>query len=399
MLQHDGLTSELGALLPADIEAARAALDRDLSATLRPARDFYEDRIDLLRHWVSQHRVRISEQWLLGLIDGTQAAQYYSILAESVVAVMLPQITTTLAHTLGRLLTGRFVIVALGKLGSREMTIQSDLDLVFIYDAPMAVEDTDGPEPAPVTAYYTKLSQKLIAALMVMTGKGALFDVDMRLRPFGDSGPIASSLTAFRRYFEQDAWTWEYMALTRARVIAGDPDLGARVTAEIAAILCKPRSRDKILTDVSEMRTRIARQHPATVLWDCKYRRGGVVDIEFIAQAYQLIHAAGTPEVLAWSTKDALRRLGQHGFLPRGTAQELEESFSFWQDLQGLVRVSQDRSGESRVTPELFDRVLLDLTGLEDHDARVARVDLAASIAKRHYDELIGGAHLGGKSP
>ena len=399
MLQHDGMTSELGALLPADIEAARAVLDRDLSATLRPARDYYEDRIDLLRHWVSQLRVRISEQWLLGLIDGTQAAQYYSILAESVIAAMLPQVTTTLAHTQGRLLTGRFVVVAMGKLGSREMTVQSDLDLVFIYDAPKTAEDTDGPEPAPLTAYYTKLSQKLIAALMVMTGKGALFDVDMRLRPFGDSGPIASSLTAFRRYFEQDAWTWEYMALTRARVIAGDPDLGARVTAEIAAILAKPRSRDKILTDVSEMRNRIARQHPSTILWDCKYRRGGLVDIEFIVQAYQLIHAAEAPEILACSTKDALRRLGQHGFLPRGAAQELEESFSFWQDLQGLVRVSQDRSGDSRVTPDLFDRVLLDLTGLEDHDARAARADQASAIAKRHYDELIDGSHLVGESP
>jgi glutamate-ammonia-ligase adenylyltransferase len=270
------------------------------------------------------------------------------------------------------------------------MTVQSDLDLLFIYDAPDWVEETDGPEPAAVTAYYAKLGQRLIASLTTMTSKGALYEVDMRLRPFGDSGPIASSLNAFKRYYRDDAWTWELMALTRARVIAGDPDLAERVTAEIRSVLTRPRDRDVILGDVADMRERIARQHPTTVPWDCKHRRGGLIDIEFIAQAYQLVDAADKPGVLTTPTAGALARLGAEGSLPAATVAELQEALIFWQSLQGLMRVTQDRAGLAKPSAQLFEKVLMDLTGLDDTDARDARAAAAAAIATRHYETLIG---------
>ena len=396
MLRQDDLTADFSILLPEDAAAARATLERDLAATLRPARDYFEDRVELLRQWVSHRQSVIGEQWLLGLIDPSRAATLFSILAEAVVATMLPLVTTTLAYNQGRVLTGRFAVVALGKLGSREMTVQSDLDLLFVYEAPPWAEETDGPEPAATTAYYAKLGQRLIAALSVMTGKGSLFDVDMRLRPFGDSGPIATSLNAFKRYYRNDAWTWELMALTRARVIAGDPDFAERVTDEIRLILTRPRAQHVVLADIADMRERIARQHPSTVAWDCKHRRGGLIDIEFIAQALQLIHAADKPGVLAHATADALERLGAEGCLPPDTVAGLSGSLSFWQSLQGLMRVTQDRAGLSKPSPQLFDKVLMDLTGLEEFDAREARATAAAAIASRHYDTMIGTARRPG---
>ncbi len=390
MLQQHGLNSDFGTLLPDDLDVARAALERDLGATLRPARELFEDRVQLLRQWVMSRQSEVADQWLHGLIDGTRAAQLFSILAETVVATLLPQVTTALAYNQGRLLKGRFVVLALGKLGSREMTIQSDLDLLFVYDVPQLVEETDGPEPAPVTAYYAKLGQKLIAALTIMTEKGALFEIDMRLRPFGESGPITSSLSAFRRYYQNDAWTWEHMALCRARVIAGDADLAATVTKEIRAILTRRRERGRILPDVADMRARIAREHSTMIPRDCKHRRGGLVDIEFIAQAYQLIHAATAPDILTVVTRDALLQLGRRGFLPMVVAEELARALEFWQTLQGLVRVTQDRSGLSKVTPNLYDKALLDLTGLEDVAEREARAEAVAAAVRVHYQRIIG---------
>lgn len=390
MLRQDDPSADFSSLLPEDAAAARAMLERDLVATLRPARDYFEDRVELLRQWVEHRQSSIGEQWLLGLIDAPRAALLFSILAEAVVATMLPLVTTILAYNQGRILPGRFVVVALGKLGSREMTVQSDLDLLFIYDVPGWAEETDGPEPAAATAYYARLGQRLIAALTVMTGRGSLFEIDMRLRPFGDSGPIASSLAAFRRYYRDDAWTWELMALTRARVIAGDADLAATVTAEIAAVLTRHRDRATILADVADMRERIARQHPSTVAWDCKHRRGGLVDIEFIAQAHQLLNASATPAVLAQPTMAALARLGEAGCLPAAAVAELQQSLGFWQSLQGLMRVTQDRAGLSKPSPQLFDKVLMDLTGLEDRAAREARAEEVAAAAAAHYDALLG---------
>ena len=392
MLRQDDLTADFSNLLPDDAGAARLMLERDLAATLRPARDYFEDRVELLRQWVEHRQSVIGEQWLLGLIDYSRAATLFSVLAEAVVATVLPLVTTTLSYNQGRVLTGRFVVVALGKLGSREMTIQSDLDLLFIYDTPDWVEETDGPEPAATTAYYAKLAQRLIAALTVSTGSGALFEVDMRLRPFGESGPIASSLKAFTRYYRQDAWTWELAALSRARVIAGDPDLAEAVTGEIRAVLTRPHERDVIIADLADMRERIDRQHPSTVEWDCKHRRGGLIDIEFIVQAFQLINAADKPEVLATSTADALDLLGKHNCLPAEVVADLQSSLTFWQGLQGLMRVTEDRAGLTKPSSQLFDKVLLDLTGLDDRHARQEKVRQASAAVMRHYDALLGPA-------
>src|ERR1051326_7653118 len=156
----------------------------------------------------------------------------------------------------------------MGRLGSREMTLASDLDLILIYDAPPDASGSQGPRPLALSAYYARLSQRLISAITAPTAEGRLYEVDMRLRPSGESGPIASSLPAFAQYQRESAWTWEHMALTRARPIAGEPVLCDGIAAAISQALLAPRDPRRLLVDIADMRRRIAAAPPRPLPWD-----------------------------------------------------------------------------------------------------------------------------------
>src|SRR5262249_53220268 len=147
----------------------------------------------------------------------------------------------------------RTAVLAMGRLGSREMTASSDLDLILIYDFDHDHPDSNGPKSLHGAQYFARLTQRLIGAFTARTNYGVLYDIDMRLRPSGRSGPVATRLDAFAQYQEKEAWTWEHMALTRARVISGPPDLAAQIEGIIRDVLTRPRQRDLIADDVLEM--------------------------------------------------------------------------------------------------------------------------------------------------
>jgi glutamate-ammonia-ligase adenylyltransferase len=179
----------------------------------------------------------------------------------------------------------------------------------------------------------------MITALTAMTGDGKLYDVDMRLRPSGNSGPIASGLPPFERYQSGEAWTWEHLALTRARPIAGDPSLIGHVELSLRRILTRPRDPEKLRTDVLQMRERMAQQHRGDSIWDFKHRRGGLVDIDFIAQYLMLRHAAQHPDVLRRNPSAALARLAETGLIDRAMAGRLIEAVNLWRQLQQMTRL------------------------------------------------------------
>ena len=199
------------------------------------------------------------------------------------------------AHAAGALPGGGAVVIAMGKLGGREMTAASDLDLILVYDFDAAAMHSTGSRPLAPTHYYTRLTQRLISALSSATAEGTLYEVDMRLRPSGQQGPVAAQLSTFIEYQANEAWTWEHLALTRARVVAGPPELKARVEAAIHAALTKPRDRAKVAADVHEMRQRIAKEKGTENIWELKQVRGGLVDLEFIAQYLQLVPRRRAP--------------------------------------------------------------------------------------------------------
>ena len=163
--------------------------------------------------------------------------------------------------------------------------------------------------------YYTRYTQRLISAFTAATAEGILYPVDMRLRPSGQKGPVATQLSSFIHYQHNEAWTWEHLALTRARVVSGPPALRAAVTAAIRHVLVKPRDRAKIAADVREMRARIAKEKGTSDIWELKQVRGGLVDLEFIAQYLQLVHGPAHPRILSQNTVEASEYLAGAGVL------------------------------------------------------------------------------------
>jgi len=240
----------------------------------------------------------------------------------------------------------------MGKLGGLEMTAASDLDLIVIYDFDADVLQSDGARPLPPTQYFTRLTQRLISAFTAQTAEGQLYEVDLRLRPSGQKGPVATQLSSFVHYQAGEAWTWEHLALTRARVVAGAPQLKVVVEAAIADILKRPRERGKIAADVRDMRARIEREKGSKDLWDLKQVRGGLVDLEFIAQYLQLIYAADRPDVLSQNTLEALGNLERAGCLPPPAADALLPAARLLNNLTQVLRLCQDGPFTPRTAPD-----------------------------------------------
>jgi glutamate-ammonia-ligase adenylyltransferase len=239
------------------------------------------------------------------------------------------------------------------------MSPGSDLDLVMIYELDDLYALSDSEEkPLASPTYHLRLTQRVVAAITAKTAEGALYEIDMRLRPSGSTGPLAVSIEAFERYQREEAWTWEHMALTRARPIAGPPALAARIEAVVREILATPRDEAKLLQDVADMRLRIDAQHHTADPWDLKYVRGGQIDIEFIAQYLQLRHAAAAPQILSPNTGDALDALAANGFLDEPTHAALSAAHRLYQTVQGFLRLTLDRPADMADAPPALLRSL-----------------------------------------
>ncbi|HEY1301482.1 MAG TPA: bifunctional [glutamine synthetase] adenylyltransferase/[glutamine synthetase]-adenylyl-L-tyrosine phosphorylase [Stellaceae bacterium] len=319
----------------------RAALGADLDRLLGADRDF-EEALDTMRRWTGERRFQIGVQLLRRTLAADAAAAALADIAETALAALLPVVEAELARRHGRVPGGRFAIIGMGRLGSREMTLASDLDLILVYDAPPESEFSDGAQPLPVAAYYARLSQRLIGAITAPTAEGRLYEVDMRLRPSGTSGPIASSLAGFVRYQRESAWAWEHMALTRARPVAGDPGLGRQIEDAIGAVLRMPRDPLRLVHDVAEMRRRIAAEHPDPPPYDLRNRRGGLLDLEFIVQCLMLRHAGSAPQILCRGTTAALEALDPAGLLPPRAGEELGRALALLRRVQILTTLIGD---------------------------------------------------------
>ena len=280
-------------------------------------------------------------------------------------------------------------MIGMGRLGSREMTLASDLDLILIYDAPPGSETSDGPQPLPVPAYFARLSQRLISAITAPTAEGRLYDVDMRLRPSGEAGPIASHFAGFARYQSESAWTWEHMALTRARPVAGDAGLCRRISETIAAVLRSPRDPEKLVIDVAAMRRRIAEENPRPSPWDLRNRRGGLIDLEFIVQYLVLRHAASSPQILRRATAEAIGALGEAGLLSPQAQRELGEAAALFRNVQAVLTLLGDGSPSTPVLAEPDAAALAAGVGAVDFARLDADITGAAARVGSWYDRLI----------
>ncbi|WP_374367719.1 bifunctional [glutamine synthetase] adenylyltransferase/[glutamine synthetase]-adenylyl-L-tyrosine phosphorylase [Dongia sp.] len=355
-----------------------AALATDLERQLDLAEDF-QDALDILRRWTKDQQFQIGVRLLRGSLDGDTAGPLLSDVADCALAALFPRVVAEFEQQHGKLPGRGLALLALGKLGSREMTVTSDLDLVFIYDIPSNVENWDtaqssGLKPLPPIQYYARLAQRLISAITAQTGEGRLFEVDMRLRPSGNSGPIASGLAPFEKYQLEEAWTWEHMALTRARFIAGHPTFGAEIQASLARVICQRRDPYKLRADILDMRRRMAQQYRTDDIWDLKHCRGGQIDIDFISQYLILRHAVDYPEIIAGDPVLALGRMRDRGLLDLVAGDKLISTAQLWHRLQQVIRLVLDERLDDHRLSEPTKRQLAQSASEPDFSALKALV-------------------------
>jgi glutamate-ammonia-ligase adenylyltransferase len=315
-----------------------ARLATELKRAIGEART-YEDFLDAVRLFGQEQMFLIGARIISGSVSAQQAGEVFARLAEVLLRALHARVQEDFVAAYGRIRGEQTAILALGRLGAREMTANSDLDLIVIYDFDQADPNSDGKRPLYGAQYFARLTQRLINALTVQTNYGVLYPVDMRLRPSGRSGPLATQIDGFASYQERDAWTWEHMAVTRARVISGPPEFAARVESILREVLCRKRDPAVIAADVVEMRAAIAKEKGDADPWDLKYAAGALVDIEFIAQYLQLVHAAESGEILDTSTARTLEKAARLGVLKPEDAGVLRPAVQLFHDLTQILRL------------------------------------------------------------
>ncbi len=370
---------------PAD--RLRADLDGQIALT----EGAHEDVLDTVRRWTDEQRFRAGVHILRRSAESADVAAFLSDVAEVGLQVLAWSVERDFARRHGRFDGTAWAIVALGKLGGREMTVRSDLDLIIVYDAQ---GESDGDKPLTANTYFARLTQRLISAITVRTQSGALYEVDMRLRPSGNAGPLATSLDGFRKYQRESAWTWEHMALTRARVVHGPDALRSAIEGSMHDTLTRLRDPETVRRDVIDMRARIDKEHGTDQSFGVKHRRGGLVDIEFIAQTLQLQHASAYPGILSPNTATALMRLADADLLLESRAVDLLVALRTWARIQAYLRLAVDAHKDVDTAPEALRQSLAKLV-LGDapsatFEAAVARVDALAERTYGHYREIVG---------
>ena len=300
--------------LPGDVAALTLALGAG------EADDDYQRILDRVRRKVGEMRFALGVQLIEATTDPLAISAALARIAEAAIAVLADAAIAEFQRKHGRIAGSELVILGLGRMGGAALTHASDLDLVFLFTGAHGAE-SDGARPLGATLYYNRLAQRITAALSVPTAEGALYEVDTRLRPSGEQGPLAVSFDSFARYQREQAWTWEHMALTRARALYGSEAARMALAEIITGVLTQPRDAEKLRADVLEMRATMARHKPPKGPLDVKLARGGLVDLEFIVHYLQLREGVREPEALTPHLGGAVRALVGAGLVPPALAE------------------------------------------------------------------------------
>lgn len=349
------------------------ALFAELGAVLDHEND-YETKLDTTRRWAKEWHFRIGVHHLRGLIDADTSATQYADLASAVLRGLWPFVVEEFSRKHGPPPGRGAAVLAMGSLGAGRLSSSSDLDVIVIYDA-AGVETSDGRRPLAARTYYARLTQAMITALTAPMAQGRLYDVDMRLRPSGSQGPVATSLASFQSYQRNEAWLWEHLALTRARVVAGDSGLGDEIEVFRASLISDGTNAETVRTEVANMRARIAAAKHPSGPWDMKIGPGRMQDIELVAQAGSLARGS-----LARSLSSGLGCAVAIGWLDDAGKTALLHSYTLSWAVQQTSRLLSDKPLETENLGEGAAAFLLRQTGHADLQA-LAR-DLATSHTK-----------------
>ena len=360
-------------------------LDNEIKTSLHQNLHF-EDVLDTVRRTINSHKLQIGVQALKGMLSWKQIGRRYSDLAVITIQFLHTAVKKEFEKKHGKVIKGESVIISLGKVGGKEMTPTSDLDLIFVYRYKENSKLLDTDSSLNPSLYFTRLSQRFINAITTQTNEGELYSVDMRLRPSGNSGPIATHFLAFAKYHAQKSWTWEHMALSRARVISGSRQLKKDVKAIIQKTLVKARDHTVLRKDVLKMREKIQKANSTNVIWNVKYIRGGLLDIEFIVQYLQLKHASDYPFILSTNTEQVLKNLCKNNILSKDLAKQLIDALNLWQIIQGILRLTlQDNYKLENNLPTPIENLILNATNISNKKNLEHKIKTVSKIAFTIY--------------
>lgn len=363
-------------------------LEGQLHNALSLARNF-EDRMNALRQFRGEKQFQAGVQLLKGLADARQTGTFLASLADLIIRETYRTVTEEFTQAYGTIEGSRFGIIALGKLGGRDMTFSSDIDLVFVYDAPDMERYSSGEKSFTASVYYNRFAQRLLNAFTARGHDGRLYEVDTRLRPSGAQGLLAVSANALEAYFDESAWTFEYMAFTKARVVYAEGDLAAWLDSFIQRQLAKPHPADRLKKDVADMRERIEKEFNTHNIWNLKYARGGLIDLDFIAQYLLLRHAPTAQGVRPGNAHEIFDWLRAKNLLPAPIADELLDAERFIAQVFNMLRLcADDNFDEAQALPGL-KKLLCDSTHMADFDALKNRMIAVEQAVYGHYISLV----------
>jgi glutamate-ammonia-ligase adenylyltransferase len=351
----------------------QAHLQQELDRLLTDLPD-YETRLDRARLWCKEWHFRIGVHHLRGLSGGLQASEQYSDLARAVLVVLWPLVTAKFAERHGPPPGQGAAILGMGSLGAGRLNAGSDLDLIVIYD-PLDQEASTGAKPLPTRLYYARLTQALITAISAPMAQGRLYEVDMRLRPSGNQGPVATSISAFEAYQENEAWMWEHLALTRAAVIAGPPDLATRIEGFRAKLLKRSRPLGAVAAEVIAMRNRIEAAKGPGSAWDTKLGAGRMQDIELLAQAGCLMTGEPSRDTLA-----GLQASVAAGLLDAADLRDVSTCYRLCAQIQLAARLLSDRALDVQSLGEAGQSFIL--RAAQETDMKTLETKLEQSVSK-----------------
>ena len=349
-----------------------------------------DDATALVRRTVRGEEFRLAVSQMDGTLDADEAGTRRTALADAALAVLLPRVLDAHAERHGTVAGGGMAVVLMGKAGGREMMAGSDLDLMLIYNHAPEAGESSGPRKLPASQYYIRAAHAVVAALTAPGVDGALYAVDMRLRPSGNKGPVAVSLASFRTYHASEAWTWERMALTRARVVAGPPALCAAIRDAIAAAMAGADPA-AVRPDATAMRARMVRELPPHGPWDVKLMQGGQVEVEFVVQTALLLAPLARRDGLQ-TVHTAIGYLAAAGGLSPENAAVLTEADRLWRTIQGMLRITVGPRPPPEVPDAAMD-ALLRSTGLCDEAALRAKVAAVAAQVRAVFNNRVGTLH------
>ncbi|KQP59222.1 bifunctional [glutamine synthetase] adenylyltransferase/[glutamine synthetase]-adenylyl-L-tyrosine phosphorylase [Methylobacterium sp. Leaf112] len=347
----------------------------------------HEDFLDRSRDAARHLRFLTGARLLSGILAPVEAGRAYTAIADTVVGTAFDRVSQAFFAEHGAVPGGRLAVLGLGRLGSCQLTAESDLDLVVVYDFDPESRMSAGPRPLDAAVAYNRLTQRLVAALTVPTRRGHLYEVDLRLRPGGGQGPVAVQLRSIRGYYDTEAELWEHMALTRARMIAGDAELGAELIAMIRSMVTRPRDPSEVFGAVRSMRWLVAEEKGDAGPLDLKLAPGGLLDLDFLAQALVLAHGSRFPDLAGPAAGDVLVLAAGHGLLKQAEAERLRTAYRQFDDVLHWQRlmVAGDPAQGSGVA---LTRLAVAL-GMPDAAHLMVQLDERRADVRNLFDRLL----------